>query len=107
LYQLKSKIEITYTYVIDQTYVDLILKNSKVIKMDNIYLQKSLISSNDNCIYASNYEEIYVFSANMKLINIIETNEIYDLLIDDNDKILVSTYDKLYIYNLKENIIKS
>lgn len=43
----------------------------------------------------------------MEYINHIETNNIRGLVIDENNNILVSNIDALYIYNIKGDVIKS
>jgi hypothetical protein len=86
------------------------IKTSELIEENNIHLQKNLISSNDNHICTSNILAgyVYIFSPNIELINTIKVNGIIcGLEIDDNNRILIPTCDKFFIYNIKGNIINS
>jgi NHL repeat. len=96
-----------YIYVISKFDVcKYNIKSSKLIKENNISLE-NLISSNDNyvCTLSACNKNVNIYSLNMEFINMIKTDYIYDLTIDDNNKILISTCDKFYIYNLKGDLI--
>jgi len=86
------------------------IKKSGIIRGENKFLKKNLISSNGNYICSANFhqEYVYIFSLKIELINTIKINGIVcGFLIDDYNKILISACDKFYIYNLKGNMINS
>jgi hypothetical protein len=83
------------------------IENSKLIKIDDKNFQKDRIYSNGKYICIRNPFDVNIYSLNMKLINIIIHQSSQSLLIDDDDKILISSNDKFCIYDLKGTLLKS
>jgi len=83
------------------------IESYKLKKIYNKELQTELISSNNNYICVHNFDKINILSLDLKLINLIPIEKIQGLAIDNNNNILISTYNKFYIYSIKGELIKS
>jgi hypothetical protein len=98
-----------YLYIGDWTNLcEIKIKNFEIEQITDKKYYNSVTCSNDNyiCIKAP-LGEIFVFSSDMTLLEILPIRYIQGLEIDNNDNILVSTYNKFYIYNPKGKMLNS
>jgi hypothetical protein len=95
-------------YIYFTNYLGIYKFNIKTFELirENNMLHRNVVYSNDKYICTRNFDEIGIFSLEMIPISKITAEGMGNLVIDDHDRILVTSYDKFYVYNIHGYPIK-
>jgi hypothetical protein len=83
------------------------IENFKIIEDNITDFRKTLACSNNNYSCCVKTNDLIIYSMNMKLISIINVENLSGVTINESNNIYVTTNNKFYIYKVNGNLVKS